>query len=303
MAKSIGTSTESVINWEYKNPILIDHIDPPPAKHPDPQKLFYCILDVEATCNQTNLGQKIHLQPCAEVISLSSQIIQGEQLISTFHSLVRPVFNNISEFCTELTGISDNMLRVGGADLQHVLERYEKWISHLRMRYNMGPNDLHFVTFGSWDILKAIPRNCEHRLIDLPPCLKEARKEFINIRKQSSILNNTKEPESISEMLKDVAMQFEGREHTSMADVQNIARFLQFLDKKDIRLRPSGQQSVQERPYNPVSNSLTINITEEPVIKGDGATGLLAEVKELSENDRMEFMQEMACQEQLPKEL
>ena len=53
MSTTTGTSKPSKIDWQYKNPILIDHVYPPPEK--DTEKPFFFILDTEATCNQTEL--------------------------------------------------------------------------------------------------------------------------------------------------------------------------------------------------------------------------------------------------------
>ena len=98
-------------------------------------------------------------------------------------------------------------------------------------------------------------------------------------------------------------MKFEGREYGSMADVKNIAKFMQYLDSKKIIVGPLKPQPSQVQIDNPMNNCLAIDVNEVPVSKCEGAIGLLEEATKLSETEKIEFMQELVCREKILKDL
>ena len=185
------------------------------------------------------------MDPCAEVISFAFQFSQVGTLIRSFHSLVQPQFNKILSFCEELTGISQEMVEIAGNDLGLTLERFDTWVSQLKMRYHVGPDQSYFSSFGNWDLTKAIPRNCMFREIDLPPCLRLMEGKFVNIRTKWAEINNSPLPDSISHMLGQVGLVFVGREHNAMCDVDNITRMLRYLESKQIDIKAEIAQTIE----------------------------------------------------------
>ena len=106
------TSKTTKIDLDHKSPIKITHVSPSPQLVPD--KPFWFVLDTEATADEDKSNKKLHMDPCAELISLSCQMSQVGTLFSTFHSLIQPTFNQVSPFCEGLTGISQEMVEIGG---------------------------------------------------------------------------------------------------------------------------------------------------------------------------------------------
>ena len=72
----------------------------------------------------------------------------GQQL-DVFHHYVKPVLNpQLSPFCTELTGITQEMV-APGLSLAEVLLELDQWIEKLKY---LQEGNFTFVTCGDWDL-------------------------------------------------------------------------------------------------------------------------------------------------------
>lgn len=66
------------------------------------------MLDFEATCEED-----VKLKPCSEIIEFPVMVVSLKEakIIDKFHHYVTPSFNpKLTKFCTELTGITQEMV-------------------------------------------------------------------------------------------------------------------------------------------------------------------------------------------------
>ena len=110
----------------------------------------FLVLDFEATCERDNKiePQEIIEFPCLKVNAKSFEV-EAE-----FHRYIQPHFHrDLSTFCTELTGITQDMVQ-NQSEFPDVLQDFESWLQVeeiLDSRFT-------FVTCGDWD-LKTMPPN------------------------------------------------------------------------------------------------------------------------------------------------
>lgn len=99
----------------------------------------------------------------------------------TFHHYVTPTHTEITDFCTELTGITkemvSNKLKIG-----EVLNSFKKWFSD----NEFVEEECCLVTCGNWD-MKALKRECDYKKINYPKVFKR----FINIKELVGLITNT----------------------------------------------------------------------------------------------------------------
>ena len=122
-----------------------------------PQKFdHFFVLDFEATClrDQPLQPQEIIEFPCIKVNAVDFSARSAE----TFHRYVKPVHHpNLSYFCTELTGITQDMVD-DEAEFSEVLKDFDEWVS------NQGPGNFTFVICGDWDLKTMLTNQCEVKL-------------------------------------------------------------------------------------------------------------------------------------------
>ena len=187
----------------------------------DPLYLYLC-LDVEATCDE-NSGFSFPNEIIEFPILLLSQ--DGSEL-DRFHSFVKPTQSPIlSDFCKSLTGI-DQVFRLSmlndqdqidtAPEFTQVLDSFETWLC----QYAPRPfTNVRFVTDGPWDIRDFMRKQCIFSDIQRPPYLRR----YIDLRK-AFVEFYSKPRCSLSGMLQELGMQFEGRQHSGLDDTINVAR-------------------------------------------------------------------------------
>lgn len=186
---------------------------------------FYVIIDYEATCEllrNSDFKQEIIEFP-AVLLNCQKGEVQDE-----FRSYCRPVLNPLlTEFCTELTGITQN--DVDTAPLfTEVLTSFEEWLQKKKLgtRYSFA-----IVTDGPWDMGHFLKSQCVLSNIEFPTYCKY----WINIRKTFSNFYNTgKLP--LSTMIQLIGREFQGRAHSGLDDARNIAFIVQRLLKDGARI-------------------------------------------------------------------
>ena len=108
------------------------------------------MLDFEATCLE-----KQKPQPCSEIIEFPVVVVSTHQgkVVHEFHHYVKPSFNpELSPFCTELTGITQQTVDQG-KPIEYVLAELDKMIKD---RKELQPGNFTFVTCGDWDLCKCL---------------------------------------------------------------------------------------------------------------------------------------------------
>ena len=91
------------------------------------------------------------------------------------------------------------------------------------------PPKFTFVTCGDWDLNYMLPTQCITSQITLPDYFRQ----WINVKKSyATSSETTKFPRSLSEMLGDLGLVFDGRPHSGIDDVKNIVKIVQKLAKE-----------------------------------------------------------------------
>ncbi|KAI8822515.1 ribonuclease H-like domain-containing protein [Fimicolochytrium jonesii] len=198
---------------------------------------FYCVLDVEATCDKDTLFEFPN-----EIIEFPVILIDGRTMeaIATFHRYVRPVVNPLlSDFCIELTGITQDVVD-GAKSFPEMMCEFEEWLG----TYTTYPFDnVMFVCDGPWDIRDFIRKQCEHSVVSRPPYLCK----FVDLRRLY-IEHYHRERANLAGMLAGLGMQFEGREHSGLDDAKNIARIVVKMMKEDgCIFKPNKQVKLSKR--------------------------------------------------------
>ncbi|XP_063065911.1 3'-5' exoribonuclease 1 [Engraulis encrasicolus] len=193
---------------------------------------FICVVDFEATCEESNPQDFEH-----EIIEFPIVLIDTHkmEIVDSFQAYVQPQLNpRLSDFCIQLTGITQKM--VDDADpFPTVIRRVVNWMQERELgtkhRYTL-------LTDGSWDMSKFLNIQCRLSGLRYPPF---ARK-WINIRK--SYGNFYKVPRvntKLSSMLEKLGLQYEGRPHCGLDDSRNIARIALRMLADGCQLRPNEQ--------------------------------------------------------------
>eukprot|EP00794_Sanderia_malayensis_P005617 gene5618-6308_t len=189
---------------------------------------YYVVIDFEATCEKDNPSTFVQ-----EIIEFPAV------LAAEFHSYCRPVKNQkLTAFCTELTGITQDM--VDSAPLfPTVLERFDEWLTS-----ELQPTELFAVlTDGPWDMSRFMKDQCKLCKLDVPRYFKT----WANIRKHFGNYYKVQRA-NLSEMLSNLGMSFKGRPHSGIDDARNIARIaIQLIkDGCDLKINES-MESVGRR--------------------------------------------------------
>ena len=178
-------------------------------------RMFFLILDLEATCFGGQFEKGLQ-----EIIEFPAILVRNDEKytrMGTFHRYVRPTERPIlSEFCKQLTGISQNTVDVS-SDFTMILRQFQDWARG----HGLDPGNCTLITFGSWDLKYAIPNACAACAVEIPTILNINYTKYVNLKKicqrKTGIL-----PPSIPRLMEIVEKRFEGKEHSGIDDVENI---------------------------------------------------------------------------------
>ncbi|XP_014229280.1 ERI1 exoribonuclease 3 [Trichogramma pretiosum] len=176
------------------------------------------VLDFEATCIQNKI-----LKP-QEIIEFPCLVVSTEdwQVKDAFHEYVKPRVNpELSEFCTELTGIMQETIE-DEENFPQVFEKFNQWLDE--GEYFRDKTESTFVTCGNWDLKVMLRQQCELENIPVP----EYMKEWIDIKRTFYAATNYY-PRSLKDMLRHFNMEFQGRSHCGIDDTHNLVRIIQML--------------------------------------------------------------------------
>jgi len=193
---------------------------------------FYAVLDFECTCERDvrTFQHEIIEFP---VVFLNARTLEVEM---EFRRYVRPTEKpKLSAFCTELTGIEqssiEDMDTLDGRGkkkvdtLDVVLLEFDQFLldNGLKEKKTGDANeaDRSFViaTDGPWDVLAFLRKECQRKGIPL----QSYWTHFVDIRHWFAAGFNVRRC-SVSKMLAQCGLEFEGREHSGIDDARNIAR-------------------------------------------------------------------------------
>uniref|UniRef100_A0A7S2A3F4 Exonuclease domain-containing protein n=1 Tax=Ditylum brightwellii TaxID=49249 RepID=A0A7S2A3F4_9STRA len=195
---------------------------------------YLCILDFEATCNDAKPAPKPQ-----EIIEFPTLLLntQTGNVEQEFHFYIRPdVHPTLSEFCTDLTGITQDVVN-SGVTLKEALYEQQRWfsksnlvpytpqLSKLKTAEEKMKNDTNssksflFVTCGDWDLKSCLPRQLSYHNQRVP----HAYKRWINVKHAFRDFYKIK-PNGMTHMLRLLDMELIGRHHSGIDDCRNIGR-------------------------------------------------------------------------------
>lgn len=165
------------------------------------------VVDVEATCWKGkppggNISEIIQVG----MVELNSNV-RNMWMIS-------PGYSDVSEFCTELTGITKSQL-VG-------CYSFPAFLSVLRSEYPKL-RDCTWAAWGDYD-RRQFARNCELYTVRYP-----FGRTFINVKNLFALKYGLEKEIGLSKALTKLGKSFEGRQHDAMDDASNVARILRVL--------------------------------------------------------------------------
>lgn len=186
------------------------------------QKFNYLLVtDFEATCEREYIlePQEIIEFPCVAVST------KDWEVKNMFHQYVKPRVNpNLSVFCTDLTGIVQDMVE-NQPYFPEVFRMFREWLE--KGQYFKNGNDSAFVTTGDWDFRVMLPNQCALDNIVVP----EQMRQWINLKTSYYEASNYY-PRSLKDMLLRLQIMGEGSLHSGIDDSLNMVKIIQALQKK-----------------------------------------------------------------------
>ncbi|NXX57987.1 ERI2 exoribonuclease, partial [Scopus umbretta] len=192
------------------------------------------------------------------------------EIESEFHTYVQPQEHPIlSEFCTELTGITQDQVDEG-VPLNICLSQFSKWIQKIRKEKKiMFSSDIPshstseaklctFVTWTDWDLGVCLQYECKRKQLQKPDILNS----WIDLKATYRAFYNRK-PKGLNGALQDVGIAFAGREHSGLDDSRNTARLAWRLICDGCVLKVTKSLDKAHPKTNLISRTLTINFTDE----------------------------------------
>ncbi len=184
---------------------------------------YLVVLDFEATCQE---GQRIKPQ---EIIEFPCVLLDCRTLavVGEFHHYVRPVHHPIlSPFCTQLTGITQEMVD-SGVPIATVFTELEAWlVARDLVEAGTGKKlrSFLFVTCGDWDLKTALPINWSLAFEKKKRRLPAYFDEWINLKVAFTAQYPGRKGGSMEKMLNSLKLELIGHHHSGIDDARNIAR-------------------------------------------------------------------------------
>ena len=183
-----------------------------------------CILDFEATCWDTWRNDLIR-----EIIEFPSILYKVDyqnkiEYVDEFQQYVRPIVNpNLSEFCTSLTGITQET--VNKADYFPIV--YKKHIVWLES-YISEKDKLIFLTCGNWDLKTMLPiETTRHKLK-----LRHWYTKYLNLKDEFEKCYKSK-CGGMMNMLTKLNIEHTETHHSGIDDCRNLAKVvIAMVEKK-----------------------------------------------------------------------
>jgi inhibitor of KinA sporulation pathway (predicted exonuclease) len=163
------------------------------------------VVDLEATCWEDG---KYHLANEIIEIGITTVEVPTRKIIGSRSIYVRPWYEKISEFCTQLTGITQDYIDKFGTDIYRAF-------TILREEYD-SPHSI-WMSWGSWD-RKLFEQECTNKHLIYP-----FSKQHINVK---ALFGSTRSGHGcgLGRACKILGIPFEGRPHTAIADSYNTAK-------------------------------------------------------------------------------
>ncbi|NWU84492.1 ERI2 exoribonuclease, partial [Onychorhynchus coronatus] len=227
---------------------------------------FLIVLDFEATCwgDRHRRGPEIIEFP-AVLLNTSTGEIESE-----FHKYVQPQEHPIlSEFCTKLTGITQNQVDEG-VPLNICLSEFMKWIQKIQKEkkiifstdtqsnFSLEAKACTFVTWTDWDLGVCLQYECKRKQLRKPNILNS----WIDLKATYRAFYDRK-PKGLNGALQDLGIAFVGREHSGLDDSRNTARLAWRLICDGCVLKVTKSLDKAHLQSNLIARTLAVNIPDK----------------------------------------
>lgn len=159
------------------------------------------------------------------------------KILSEFHQYLLPVESpRLSEFCTNLTGITQAQIDADGVPLPTALMLFDKWLKEMIERHGLilpktSRSAMHgtcaMATWSDWDLGICLLKECERKRIKKNAYFEQ----WIDMKyvyKQWYKYS----PKNFNDALQHIGCEFRGREHSGIDDARNIARLAHVMAKE-----------------------------------------------------------------------
>jgi inhibitor of KinA sporulation pathway (predicted exonuclease) len=167
------------------------------------------IVDLEATCwngaiPKGQVNEIIEIGICV-LNTETGEISQNEGI------LIKPELSEISEFCTELTTITQEMVDTEGISFYEACTK-------LRIEYN--PKQYTWASYGQYD-LNMLKKQCKLRGVEYP-----MGHEHINVKTTFTEVKGLRKKVGMKGALNILKIPLDGTHHRGVDDARNIAKVL-----------------------------------------------------------------------------
>lgn len=175
------------------------------------------VVDVESTCWEPKNTQPVDQE--REIIEVGITVVNLVELeIKDSHSiLVRPDYSEISEFCTQLTTLTPEMLNKDGVSFQTACQR---------LREDFDSKRRTWISWGNYDREQFL-KDCRLKGVDYP-----YGPNHLNVSRLFGIMHGRDKSQGVQRALRRLNMKFEGTHHRGVDDSYNIARIFVELMRK-----------------------------------------------------------------------
>ena len=170
------------------------------------------VVDIEATCWDSEHGEKIPEGQESEIIEIGIAILNmanGE--VDRLESyIVKPIKSKVSKFCTDLTTLTQEQVDQGIT--------FERAIKN--MINDVRTKKMVWASFGEYD-KKMFVKQCKEREVEYP-----FSPHHLNVKTLFALKKQLVKMIGTGGALRELGLQFEGTQHRGVDDAKNIAKIL-----------------------------------------------------------------------------
>ena len=230
---------------------------------------YICVLDFEATCNEEKPTPKPQ-----EIIEFPTVLLNAHtgEIEDEFHNYIKPdVHPTLSAFCTDLTGITQDVVDAG-IPLHQAILLHQQWINerglvpvHATTSNNCSPTSPKFIylTVGDWDLKTCLPSQLHYHNEKVPSIFKS----WINIKYEFENFYG-KKARGMTGMLRALDIELQGRHHSGIDDCRNTVSIVQQM-MKDGWLPGNPSSNQQCSMIIPTAQTLAEEVEKMLVIKAE----------------------------------
>ncbi|XP_060950234.1 ERI1 exoribonuclease 2 [Limanda limanda] len=229
---------------------------------------YLIVIDFESTCWR----EKSSYSP--EVIEFPAVLLNTSsgEVESEFHTYVQPQEHpTLSEFCTELTGITQLQVEAG-IPMRICLSRFCRWLQNLQLEKGVvfpnkqqkcsppppSPKLCTFLTWSDWDLGVCLQYECKRKQLHKPDVLNS----WIDLRSTYRLFYDRK-PKGLNGALQDLGIQFAGREHSGLDDSRNTAQLAARMMRDGCVMKITRSLERTPSTVKPVIGKITTDKTKE----------------------------------------